>query len=81
MDEPDELDEALKECGFTIKDSVAKLTESITLEVSAGPLGTFYVCATFRNGKTLHTIFSWDDIEDTFPWKTFKVVSDETDLT
>jgi hypothetical protein len=70
--EPNELDEALTECGFTIKDDgSANLTDTITVEITGGPFGTFNVCATFRNGRTLLTTFSWDDIEDAFPWKTF----------
>lgn len=68
----DELDEALKECGFTLQgDGTATMTDTITLGIVAGPMGMFYVRATFANGKTLHTTFNWDDIEDAFPWKAF----------
>jgi hypothetical protein len=78
--EPNELDEALKECGFTItNDGVAKLTDMITVEITGGPLGMFFVRATFRNGRTLFTTFSWDDIDDAFPWKAFVAGSEVFD--
>ena len=67
----DELDEALYECGFTINsEGIATAVGTVTVE--AAPVGTFCVRITFENGKTLQTLFAWDDIEDTFPWKTFK---------
>jgi hypothetical protein len=86
MDEPndvDELDEALTACGFTTEDdqhgnAVAKLTGTVTIEVVGGPMGMFFVRTTFPNGKTLHTTFSWDDIEDAFPWKAW--VAGPTDI-